>query len=297
MQTRERPASLDGGGALPVMLNIGCGSVHHQDWINLDLEPKSPDVVRHDLRGGLPFGSGSVDACYSSHVLEHLRRDEAEVFVREQKRVLKRGGVIRVVVPDLETICRNYISNLEAALAGRAEAEFRYDYSLLELFDQTVRDRSGGELAKLWSSANLSDQAVEFILQRHGLDAVHMIPGRSAGSAERGAPLRSSKRFQWLSKKLERARYRMALSLLGGLAGRRGVEAFREGWFRTSGEVHRVMYDRFNLGRLLGSLDFAEIGVFGPGQSRIADFASYGLEVEGGRQRKPDSLYMEAVRR
>ena len=154
-------------------LNIGCGSTNHKDWINIDIVPSSADVIAHDLNKGLPFPSDSLDVCYSSHVLEHLKKTEATFFLEEQKRVLKSGGIIRVVVPDLETICVNYFKYLGELLDGNMEHQFRYDYSMLELFDQAIRGYSGGELGKLWGSGKIED--VEFVISRHGKEAEEVI--------------------------------------------------------------------------------------------------------------------------
>lgn len=74
------------------------------------------------------------------------------------------------------------------------------------------------------------------------------------------------------------------------------MRAVREGWLRTSGEVHRWMYDRFSLGRLLREARFDEIAVSTPDMSRIPGFAAYELDVVAGVVRKPDSLFMEGVR-
>ena len=57
--------------------------------------------VFHDVRRGLPFPDSSVDCLYASHLLEHLERHEAVALVGEGRRVLRSGGVFRIVVPDL----------------------------------------------------------------------------------------------------------------------------------------------------------------------------------------------------
>lgn len=62
-----------------------------------------PDnIIVHNLAKGIPFPDGSVDVVYHSHLLEHLDRDVAERFLREVQRVLRLGGIQRIVVPDLE---------------------------------------------------------------------------------------------------------------------------------------------------------------------------------------------------
>lgn len=265
------------------LVNIGCGSTWHPDWINLDLIARDPGVRRHDLREGLPFGEGTVDACYSSHVLEHLEREEADFFIGEQRRVLKSGGVIRVAVPDLEQICRNYLAYLERSAEGEEDARFRHEYSYLELYDQATRTRSGGRLGELWSS-DLTEREREFIRERHGEEALRRMGAEGDGGSGEQRPNKGG----GLREKLAKA----AVRLLGG---KEALEAFREGLFRRSGEVHREMYDRCRLGRLLESHGFGEISVVGAEESRIPGFASYELDAAEGRPRKPDSLYMEAV--
>lgn len=61
-----------------------------------------------DLTKPFPFADQSVEAIFSSHVLEHLFMDEVESLIPEFKRVLKPGGICRVVVPDLEKIVKKY---------------------------------------------------------------------------------------------------------------------------------------------------------------------------------------------
>lgn len=62
---------------------------------------RSHRFVHHDFRFGLPFADDSVDYVYSSHLLEHLHRDDALRLLGEVHRILKPGGVARICVPDL----------------------------------------------------------------------------------------------------------------------------------------------------------------------------------------------------
>ena len=61
-----------------------------------------------DLTEPLPYPPESVEAIFSSHVLEHLFMGEVESLIAETYRVLKSGGVCRIVVPDLEKIVALY---------------------------------------------------------------------------------------------------------------------------------------------------------------------------------------------
>jgi predicted SAM-dependent methyltransferase len=272
------------------MLNIGCGGVTHPAWINLDLASRNPNVRIHDLRRGLPFADGAVDACYSSHVLEHLAPAEADFFLAQQRRVLKPGGVLRVVVPDLATICRTYCRQLDALLSGDMGCEFPYDYTLLELYDQTVRSVSGGELGKVWQSCAGQDRA--YVVSRRGPLAPARVPSR-ARPTFRGylrAKLADLRPGHW-GPALRRQAARRAVRLC---LGRRGLDAFDEGLFRASGEIHRWMYDAFSLARLLHRHGFHQPHPTTAAASAIPHFEDYHLDTLDGQVRKPGSLFMEA---
>jgi len=61
-----------------------------------------------DLRNGVPLGDGSMDVMYCSHFLEHLGKHDGERFLTECKRVLRRGGLLRLAVPDLDVAFAMY---------------------------------------------------------------------------------------------------------------------------------------------------------------------------------------------
>jgi SAM-dependent methyltransferase len=69
-----------------------------------------PRIVLHDLRRPLPWPPGSVEAVYTSHTVEHLSREQGQHLFAECRRVLKPGGVLRVVVPDLKHVVEDYVS-------------------------------------------------------------------------------------------------------------------------------------------------------------------------------------------
>lgn len=59
----------------------------------------------------LPYEDNTLEAIFSSHVFEHLFLDEVKRLIIECHRVLKKGGICRVVVPDLEKIMLLYDTN------------------------------------------------------------------------------------------------------------------------------------------------------------------------------------------
>jgi len=274
-----------------VRLNIGCGAVAHPDWLNLDMAPRHPLAVVCDLRRGLPLADNAADACYSSHVLEHLTRAEADPFIAEQFRVLRANGVIRIVVPDLEVMCRDYLTHLAALRAGATHSDFAYRFTLLEMFDQVVRDRTGGELIDTYRVASGAD--VAHIRRRHGAEAEPFLS--EAKGAGNGPVIRA--RHPW-TERLRQLRQRIAASMLAISGGAAMRQALATGLFRHSGEDHRVMYDDHSVAALLQRHGFADIRVVGPCESRIPGFSSFALDAPSADAppRKPDSLYVEAIR-
>jgi len=96
-----------------VKINFGCGNMPFEGWINVDgiFNPKANLVI--DLRRLLPFQTGNVLYIFSEHCIEHFRYDEAMSFLSECFRVLKKGGRIRLIAPDLESMARAYVKRDE----------------------------------------------------------------------------------------------------------------------------------------------------------------------------------------
>lgn len=85
----------------------------------------------------------------------------------------------------------------------------------------------------------------------------------------------------------------LSRSLVRLLLGREAVVAFEEGLFRSQGEIHRWMYDRFSLRKLTESAGFQNFCVCEAIESQIADYASYELDAVEELVRKPDSIFIE----
>jgi SAM-dependent methyltransferase len=96
------------------------------------------NIIVHDLSKGLPFESNSIDVVYHSHVLEHLDRNIASDFLLEIKRVLRKDGIQRIVVPDLEKICGDYIDHISDCNTNPDEVS-RHDKYIYQILEQSVR--------------------------------------------------------------------------------------------------------------------------------------------------------------
>jgi len=200
------------------MLNVGCGSVFHPDWVNADLTPADPSVMRLDVTEPWPFEAESFDVVYSSHVLEHLHPDQASHFLSEARRVLRPGGTIRLAVPDLERIAQAYLRALAEVRRRRdAITEANYDWMVLELLDQMVRQRSGGMMAEFLCRPDLPNES--FILERIGMEA---------------QPYFEEKRlFREVMDHIEKYRRNRLLAVFGaGSLGKRVANRLKESGYR-----------------------------------------------------------------
>jgi SAM-dependent methyltransferase len=101
------------------------------------------NIMVHDLSKGIPFPDSSVDAVYHSHTLEHLDRDIVPGVFAEIRRVLKTGGIQRIVVPDLEMLGRAYVAHLDACAAGASDIR-EHDVRVASILEQCVRKEPWG---------------------------------------------------------------------------------------------------------------------------------------------------------
>ena len=256
---------------MPRFLNLGCGSCFSTtpEWTNLDKTGNKQGVVAHDVYKPLPFVDGEFDAVYHSDLLEHLYKRFAPLFMAECYRVLKRGGVLRVAIPDLEQACRLYLDALAGARAGDAQSAARYRWLVVELVDQMTRHRSGGEMLNYWTYDPMPAEA--FVIARCGQEVIGAIHGlRKSGAVplpDPGGPT------------------------LGEM------DAAAVGKFRLSGQAHLWMYDSYSLGELFNGAGFRNVRQCVVGESAIPNWASYNLDtMPDGSVRKPDSIYMEGVK-
>lgn len=81
-------------------LHLGCGSNYLKGWLNTDLYP---DTKRIPLNATtrFPFDDSSFDFVFSEHMIEHIPYKGGFTMLSESFRVLKPGGKIRIVTPDL----------------------------------------------------------------------------------------------------------------------------------------------------------------------------------------------------
>jgi predicted SAM-dependent methyltransferase len=281
------------------LLNLGCGKVYHTEWINIDLSSDNENIIPHNILKGIPFLDNNIDVVYHSHLLEHLTKIDAEGFLKECFRVLRPQGIIRIAVPDLETIAREYLRNLDRAINKEPFAEYDYEWILLEMFDQTTRNSGGGEMAKYLQNKEIPNK--EYVFSRIGnegkkiyddyLSSMKEAVGKEARSFAVPARyfIRKLKRVPGFI--LKKTFFRIEYESI-----KNEIRAFEIGRFRLSGEIHQNMFDRYSLSKLLLKTGFKNVGTVSAFESSIKEWDRYQLDSINGVVRKPDSLFIEAIK-
>jgi predicted SAM-dependent methyltransferase len=85
-------------------LHLGSGDHHIANWINVDFSPMMNVEVAADLTREMPFRSASIDLIHSEDFIEHVDEAAGKLVLRECHRILRTGGVMRLLTPDLRAL-------------------------------------------------------------------------------------------------------------------------------------------------------------------------------------------------
>jgi predicted SAM-dependent methyltransferase len=129
-----RAALLDAGVA---GVQFGCGGRLPKRALNTDLvgftdirlESTAPGrvyrvndapFIHHDVTQPLPVEDGAFDWAYSEHLIEHITQAQALTWLKDVRRVLKPGGILRLTTPDLERYASAYVARDDAFFADHS---------------------------------------------------------------------------------------------------------------------------------------------------------------------------------
>jgi predicted SAM-dependent methyltransferase len=93
-----------------IKLHLGCGKRCIPGFIHIDLATYPHIDYIREVSNLSIFANESVDMIYCSHALEYFDRHEALNVLAEWHRVLKKGGVLRVAVPDFKALVEIYLA-------------------------------------------------------------------------------------------------------------------------------------------------------------------------------------------
>lgn len=164
---------------LDLRLHLGCHEHVVAGWENLDKSPnvylsRAPalrsllhragvlneeqvrytfprDAIHADVTKGLKYPDHSASYVYTSHMIEHVSRWRALELLRECHRVLRPGGVIRILTPDLERWIQEYTEGDTGDAGTRADAL----------------------MTKLWIYSELPGTLIQRYIRRNMSGAIH----------------------------------------------------------------------------------------------------------------------------
>ena len=92
-------------------INMGCGWRDFGDtWIHID-GGNYDHLDYNSITDLSQFPDDTIDLIYASHVVEYFDRDEVLPLLKEWKRILKPGAILRVAVPNFELLASLYLEN------------------------------------------------------------------------------------------------------------------------------------------------------------------------------------------
>jgi predicted SAM-dependent methyltransferase len=157
-----------------LLVNVGAGLQGKPGWVNVD-GWKNPNVnCLYDCRKSLPFPDESVRGIFCEHFFEHIDyTDEAPYFLTDCLRVLKKGGVLRLVVPDAEKYLRAYCEGRWESLTGlrplgadHTDSYFGCKYNTpMELINVVFRQGHEHQFA-------YDFETLRFVLTRYGFSEI-----------------------------------------------------------------------------------------------------------------------------
>ena len=263
-------------------LNVACGDhfILNNKWENIDFAPKRREIRQGNVLTGLPYDENTFELVYSSHFIEHIPRKEILNFLLECRRVLKPGGLIRLVLPDFEKIVREYIANIDQGNLLFSE------FNIIEMIDQCVRAESGGEMIK-WYRQNSNKSLQSYIKVRTGHNAI----SNTDNSRNMYMRLRNLT-FTKIILKIQKIYSEI-------------IVLFLPKWYFTSniskaapGEKHLWMYDFNSLKNLLHEAEFNAISEVDSFKSSNSEFPVYPLDIDSNNDPRKgrQSMYIEATK-
>lgn len=174
MRVKSQSVSKRYGNAKDLLVNLGAGSTGKPGWINVDVFAAPGINCIYDCRKSLPFPDNSVKGIFSEHFFEHIDYvEEVPYFLSECYRVLKVGGIIRIIVPDIEKYLQAYckegweeLSRIRPLDSERTDFYFNCRYNTkMELINFVFRQEYEHKYGYDYTT-------LEFLLYKHGFSTV-----------------------------------------------------------------------------------------------------------------------------
>src|SRR5262245_40570 len=268
------------------------GAIYRREWNNIlfsgsPASAEEENILPFDIRQPLPYPDGVFDAVFLFHIVEHLTPLEAESLLGEIHRLLKPSGIVRLSTPNLEDICRAYLSRLEEYdQSPTVNNLIKYEWSVLELLDQIARVRTGGLMTEYIQNQHYDP---DYAKARFGVVfddlAPHSGPVKKLKRSDGGMRRLSPKRI-WggVGRRIRRILDKRLL----------GFDLDEFEYFRRCGEVNKWLYDYFSLTMLLRKTGFSALSQKTYCTSDIPDWDRFDFERSSYADHPIEpSLYVE----
>ncbi|RLA80157.1 MAG: methyltransferase [Epsilonproteobacteria bacterium] len=150
-------------------LHLGCGSKYIPGFLHCDLANYEHIDYKQDMRDLSIFEDNSIDLIYCCHALEYFDRHQVVLVLKEWFRVLKKGGILRLAVPDFEAIVKVYLKYQDLdhqGILGPLYGKWQNSNSEENLYHKTTWDLKS--LTKVLKDLGFSD------VQRYNIeDTIH----------------------------------------------------------------------------------------------------------------------------
>ena len=144
-----------------IFIHLGCGDQNDKRFINVDVLPLPHVHYVQGVENLKVFPNKYADLIYASHILEHISHCKLITTLREWRRVLKNGGVLRISVPDFDKIINIYklennnINKIKGALMGGQDYKYNFHKSVFnkEYLTELLLF-AGFDSVRLWTPEN-----------------------------------------------------------------------------------------------------------------------------------------------
>jgi len=167
-----------------IMVNIGGGHFFKRHWKVLDFSSSHyswlPGTIDFNfnlsLSKQLPFKNEEISFLYSSHTIEHIPQEHVKFLFAEFYRSLKKGGVIRITLPDYDLGAEAYLKNDEDFFEEYKEEE-TIEAKFLRFFASDLKNKiSSEEISKNFKKMEKKEFA-DFYMDQISRESQILAPG------------------------------------------------------------------------------------------------------------------------
>lgn len=157
-RARFRKALKDSTG--PLRIELGAWTTERPGWISTDVHWRGRSYL--DATRTWPVPDGSVEFIYADNVIEHLSLEQNRFLLLEAYRVLRPGGRIRLVTPDIGALVQTYLAGEASARHLREElvAEGYFVAHQVDVLRFAFQDDGHAE-GYLWDAASLTAELAQ----------------------------------------------------------------------------------------------------------------------------------------